>query len=233
MFFSWHRLPACVLKCLSVILIVKVTYQIVSNYPDYFPPNFDSAFLLGREGHFQGLYRLAFYSHILASPLALLGGLFLISERFRRCFPAMHRSIGKCQIGIVMLLVVPSGFIQGMADSKSDSISKIVPLDPSEISDSILPLPGRKQLWSLTMAWYIVKPAFKFELHIIRYDAGLARLVAGRSKPSNTNPISKQTSVVTICFVHFFRGGDGGDSRVIEGSYGLSNSDIATHPFQE
>ncbi len=103
------RKAVALLKWLTAILIAKVTYQIISNYPDYFPPNFDSAFLLGREGHFQGFYRLAFYAHILASPFSLLGGLFLINEGFRRRFPYMHRTIGKFQIGLVIFLVVPSG----------------------------------------------------------------------------------------------------------------------------
>ncbi len=106
---SDNRKAVILLKWLTVILIAKVTYQILSNYPDYFPPNFDAAFLLGRKEHFQGLYRLAFYSHILASPISLLGGLILINERFRRRFPSMHRTIGKYQICLVTFLVVPSG----------------------------------------------------------------------------------------------------------------------------
>jgi Predicted membrane protein (DUF2306) len=102
-------LPAVALKCLTTLLLLKVTYQIVSNYSNYFPPNFNSAFLLGREQHFRGLYQLTFFAHIVASPLALLGGLILISERIRYSFPKAHRTIGKFQVCNVLLVVVPSG----------------------------------------------------------------------------------------------------------------------------
>ena len=104
-----NRIVVTLLKCLTAILIAKVTCQILSNYPDYFPPNFEAVFLLGRKEHFQGFYRLAFYAHILASPLSLLGGMILTSERFRRRFPTMHRTIGVYQICLVIFLVVPSG----------------------------------------------------------------------------------------------------------------------------
>ena len=41
-----------VLRWLAVALILRVLAAIVSNYGDYFPPNFDSLFLQGRETTF-------------------------------------------------------------------------------------------------------------------------------------------------------------------------------------
>jgi hypothetical protein len=93
----------------AAALVLKVTLSIVLGYRDYFPPNFRADFLLGRESYFFGAYRWAFYAHIVAGPVALLAGLALVSERFRRRWPAWHRALGKLQIALVTLVVAPSG----------------------------------------------------------------------------------------------------------------------------
>ena len=93
----------------AAALALKVTLSIVLGYREYFPPNFRADFLLGRESYFFGAYRWAFYAHIVAGPVALLAGLALVSERFRRRRPAVHRSLGKLQIALVTLVVAPSG----------------------------------------------------------------------------------------------------------------------------
>ncbi len=91
------------------LLILKVTLSVMLGYRDYFPPNFDSDFLHGRQSYFYSGYQWAFYLHIVSGPLSLFFGLILLSERLRRRFPRWHRSIGKVQIAIVLLLVAPSG----------------------------------------------------------------------------------------------------------------------------
>jgi hypothetical protein len=93
----------------AAVLAVKVTASILLGYRDYFPPNFQSDFLIGRQSYFFGPYRWAFYAHIVAGPAALLAGLTLVSERFRRWRPAFHRSLGKLQIALVTFVVAPSG----------------------------------------------------------------------------------------------------------------------------
>jgi len=93
----------------AALLALKVTLSIVLEYRDYFPPNFHSDFLIGRQSYFFGPYRWAFYAHIVAGPVALLAGLALVSERFRRRWPTVHRSLGKLQIAMVTLVVAPSG----------------------------------------------------------------------------------------------------------------------------
>jgi hypothetical protein len=98
-----------ILTVLAGLLIVRVTFAIVQGYRDYFPANFQSDFLFERESYFFGPYQWAFYAHILAGPTTLLLGLLLISEQFRQRFPGPHRSIGKAQIAIVLLLLTPSG----------------------------------------------------------------------------------------------------------------------------
>jgi hypothetical protein len=98
-----------VLKWLVGLLIVKVTISVLLGYRDYFPPNFDSDFLWGREAYFWGAYRYAFYAHIASGPLSLLLGLVLVSDRVRTRHPTLHRSLGKIQASIVLLALAPSG----------------------------------------------------------------------------------------------------------------------------
>lgn len=94
-------------------MILKVTASVVSNYPDYFPPNYASDFLRGRERHFPGVYQWAFSTHIMSGPVSLILGLILIGERSRARFPRWHRRLGRLQVACVLLLVAPSGL--GMA----------------------------------------------------------------------------------------------------------------------
>ena len=97
-----------ILSWLAVALILRVTVTIVCNYPDYFPPNYDSLFLQGREHTFHGLYRMAFTIHIVSAPVVLLNGLLLISERLTWHW---HRILGRLQVIVLLLLVVPSSVI--------------------------------------------------------------------------------------------------------------------------
>ncbi len=97
------------LAILAGVLVLRVTALVVSRYGDYFPANFGSDFLRGREGHFGGLYRWAFYTHILSGPVSLVLGLVLVSRTFRARFPSWHRRLGRVQVAGVVLLVTPSG----------------------------------------------------------------------------------------------------------------------------
>ncbi|MEQ1828189.1 MAG: DUF2306 domain-containing protein [Pirellula sp.] len=97
--------------CVSSLVLVRVLWGIVANYRSYFPPDFEASFLIGRETHFHGLYKLAFYTHIIASPFSVLFGLLLISSQFRRWSPRSHRFLGRLQIAIVCMLIAPSGLM--------------------------------------------------------------------------------------------------------------------------
>ena len=98
-----------VLTLLTTALILRVTAGVVLQYRDYFPPNFESDFLLGRQPYFWGAYSFAFYVHILSGPPSLILGLFLLSNRFRAAAPHWHRRLGRIQVANVLLFVVPSG----------------------------------------------------------------------------------------------------------------------------
>lgn len=97
------------LVVLATLLIFKVTAEVVWGYRNYFPPNFSSDFLHGRESYFFGAYQWAFYVHIAAGPIAMIVGTILISEPFRRRFPQWHRAIGRIQVATILLAVAPSG----------------------------------------------------------------------------------------------------------------------------
>jgi uncharacterized membrane protein len=102
------------LNWLAVALILRVLVAILSNYPDYFPPDFDSLFLQGREATFRGIYPIAFYIHIFAAPVVLVNGLILMSERFRRRSWRWHRILGRLQVILILLLVAPSSLIMAL-----------------------------------------------------------------------------------------------------------------------
>ena len=106
-----YRILTTVLRWLLVVLILRVLVTILSNYPDYFPPDFDSLFLQGREATFTGVYRPAFYVHIFSGPFVLLNGLILLSNYVRRHYGGLHRSLGRVQVVVLLLLVLPSSVV--------------------------------------------------------------------------------------------------------------------------
>ena len=94
---------------LVVVVILKVTAAVVGNYALYFPPDFSSDFLRNRETYFFGPYRVAFISHLISSPLALVTGLLLMAPWLRRGWPHWHRRLGRIQAVNVLAFVAPSG----------------------------------------------------------------------------------------------------------------------------
>lgn len=98
-----------VLTFAAGLLILKVTLSVVLGYRDYFPANFGSDFLRGREDYFFGPYEWAVYTHVASGPISLILGLLLVSNAFRTTFPKWHRRLGKVQAFLVLILVAPSG----------------------------------------------------------------------------------------------------------------------------
>jgi hypothetical protein len=105
------RILTTVLRWLAAVLILRVLALILANYPDYFPPNFDALFLQGREATFGGAYRVAFYVHIFSAPLVLLNGLILLSEYVRLRHRGWHRRLGRAQVVVLLLFVLPSSVV--------------------------------------------------------------------------------------------------------------------------
>jgi hypothetical protein len=106
-----YSILTTMLHWLAVVLIVRVLATILANYPDYFPPNFDALFLRGREVTFRGAYRAAFYVHIFSGPVVLCNGLVLLSEYVRRRHRGWHRWLGRVQVVVLLLFVLPSGAV--------------------------------------------------------------------------------------------------------------------------
>ena len=106
-----YRILTTVLRGLAVVLILRVLAAILANYPDYFPPNFDSLFLQGREATFTGVYRPAFYVHIFSGPVVLFNGLILLSESVRRRHGGLHRLLGRVQVVVLLFFVLPSSVV--------------------------------------------------------------------------------------------------------------------------
>lgn len=106
-----YRILTTVLRWLAVALVLRVLVTILANYPDYFPPKFDSLFLQGREATFTGVYPAAFYVHIFTGPVVLLGGLVLLSESIRRRYGGLHRWLGRVQVVVLLVFVLPSAVV--------------------------------------------------------------------------------------------------------------------------
>ena len=100
-----------IVAALAVLVVVDVLIRTLVRYADYFPPDFTTGFLVGREGHFFGTYSAAFYAHIAAGPVVLLLGLFLIHPWSRDRIPGWHRLLGRVQAIVILLVVVPSGLV--------------------------------------------------------------------------------------------------------------------------
>ena len=111
-------------KILACLLVARVTTSVVINNQHYFPPDFDSDFLSGRQHYFFGHYQYAFFSHIISGPLSLILGLALINSSVRRRWPKAHRVIGRLQIANVVLIVAPGGFVMALrADGGTPAVA--------------------------------------------------------------------------------------------------------------
>ena len=113
--FTSHYKPSSiyflVLTIAVAMLMLKVLASIVLEYRFYFPPNFDAAFLVGREKSFVGIYRIAFYSHIISGPAVVILAVTLLLTGGRSRFRILHRWLGRSLVLIVLASIVPSGFV--------------------------------------------------------------------------------------------------------------------------
>jgi len=109
---SSQNLALRLLVLLGALLLIKVSIAIVGNYSLYFPPNFEQGFLEGRAQIFVGLYRLAFYGHIVVGPICMAIGTVQLTPWSRRT-AKLHRGLGRLQLLLILLrttkLAVPPG----------------------------------------------------------------------------------------------------------------------------
>lgn len=96
---------------LGVLLFAKAFLSILYQYRFYFPADFESDFLIVRRDWFHGVYRSAFYAHIVSAPVALLAGLFLVVSGPNRRYRHLHRLVGWFLAVLVFAFVSPSGLV--------------------------------------------------------------------------------------------------------------------------
>lgn len=78
----------------------------------YIPIDYNAAFLRIKQDEVMlPHYRLAFYTHVYSAMFALIPGLVQFSRTARIRFPALHRSLGKLYIFVVLFLAGPSGLV--------------------------------------------------------------------------------------------------------------------------
>ena len=104
------------------VLVLRVLMLILREYGNYFPANFEAAFLIGMERNFHGLYPIAFYLHIVAGPIVILNliALSLIKNRslqlshFFRHGNRLHQRLGRLQAVLVLFVMVPTGMVMAI-----------------------------------------------------------------------------------------------------------------------
>ena len=108
--FASRRFSQILIGC-GMLLGMRILFRILFEYRWYFPPNFtESFFLAGHTTDFAGIWKLGFYIHVLASPIVLLLAVFLQWKRSRRNL-SLHRFLGRLQMLLIFLLLVPSGLV--------------------------------------------------------------------------------------------------------------------------
>ena len=102
----WTVTKTCILSFIALVggLIVLTSFV-------YFPPRFDFGFLVGRQSYFYSWYAVAFYTHVISSPIALFLGLAQSIHWLRNRSRRVHRTLGYCYVIAVLLFAAPSGFV--------------------------------------------------------------------------------------------------------------------------
>ncbi len=89
-------------------LMLRITLQ-------YVPIRYDVAFLfVKQEAITHTHYKVAFFSHVYTSIFVLLMGMTQFSGTLRRRFPAMHRSLGKGYVLLILFVASPSGLVMAL-----------------------------------------------------------------------------------------------------------------------
>ncbi|MEM7477460.1 MAG: DUF2306 domain-containing protein [Planctomycetota bacterium] len=99
-----------------LVLAARILFGILWEYRWYFPANFDQSFFLaGHMGDFVGLWKLAFYVHILSSPPVIVFAILLMFSGPQPSKHTFHSRLSKIQVLLVLGLVLPSGFVLALS----------------------------------------------------------------------------------------------------------------------
>ncbi len=100
----WSVTKASILAVVGIVGTLIVLTSIA-----YFPPNFQFGFLQGRESYFYSWYSAAFYTHVIASPLALFVGGVQSVNWLRIRYQRLHQRLGYVYVVTVLGFTAPSG----------------------------------------------------------------------------------------------------------------------------
>lgn len=104
-----------VLSLAMTLLGLKILVSILLEYRSYFPPDFDSAFLTGREDYFSGAYSIAFYLHIIVGPFAVVLAATLLTTGIygqkHRTTRFIHRLSGYVLWPLAIVILMPTGLV--------------------------------------------------------------------------------------------------------------------------
>jgi hypothetical protein len=170
----YPRLTDRIVTLAAGVLILKVTTSVISHYGVYFPPNFASDFLCGREAYFPGVYQWAFTVHILSGPFWLGLGLILVGERFRTRFPRWHRRLGRLQVACVLFLVAPSGIV--MARHAQAGLFAAVGLAALAIATAVTVSLGA---WAVLTRRFADHRRWMWRCYLLLCSAVVLRLIGG------------------------------------------------------
>lgn len=109
MAMAWTTAKVCILTFVALVGLLIVLTSVA-----YFPANFSSEFLRGRESYFYSWYAVAFYVHIISSPVALFIGIVQSVARVRNRFPGFHRALGYAYVMLVIGFATPSGLVMSI-----------------------------------------------------------------------------------------------------------------------
>ena len=110
MFQRLADLPSVSKACL-LTFVSSVAFLIVLSSVKYFPAQFEIGFLVGRESYFYSWYAVAFYAHVISSPIALAICVVQSIRWLRRTRLRLHQRLGKAYVWIVLAVVSPSGLM--------------------------------------------------------------------------------------------------------------------------
>lgn len=192
-----HPILLTVLRWLGVLLILRVLVSILANYPDYFPPNFESLFLQGREATFTGVYSWAFYVHIFAGPVVLFNGLILLNDYVRLHHRGWHRWLGRMQVGVLILLLLPSSAVMApyAFGGWAAGLSFLVLSAATAVCAVIGVVHARRHRFDLHRAWMLRSYVLICSAVPLRLISGAASLV-GVPSPEDAYIVAAWTSWV-------------------------------------
>ena len=177
----WAVTKTCILSFISLVggFIVLTSFA-------YFPPQFDFGFLIGRQSYFYSWYAVAFYTHVISSPIVLFLGVAQSIDWLRNRSRRVHRTFGYVYTIAVLLFAAPSGL--AMSIKASGGVSAATAFALLAISTSVATWQGfrwarrgdfvKHQQWmtrsyllicSAVLLRFFAAVAARFELDFLTY----------------------------------------------------------------